>query len=88
MPLGPSVSCITNLVLLNLYGRKSLFVQHLTPHPLCRFADLEHTIENACPPPRECRKALDARTENFLELNKKSSWMTVAKGIGPWAYSS
>lgn len=73
MPSGSSVSCITNWVLLNLYGRKGLFVQHLTPHALCRLADLKHTIENACLPPWECKKALDARTESFLEPMNKSS---------------
>ena len=44
MPSGSPVSCIMNWVLLSLYGRKGLFVQHLTPHASCRFADLKSTI--------------------------------------------
>ena len=69
-------------------ARRGLFVQHLTPHASCRCADLKHTIENACPPPWEWKKTLDARAASFLERNLHRSWMTVARGIDPFDYCS
>ena len=46
---GSSVSCTTNWVPLDLYG--GAVCPASDTHASCRFADLKHTIENACPPP-------------------------------------